>query len=92
VTRSRASDVARDDPGPAASSDAVPRLTLTEARIAGLVARGMTNVDIAARLGTEPSVVDAHVAHACRRLGLRSRTELALLIPSTTENEPGQVR
>jgi len=92
MTRPHVSDAARDDPGPAARADARPRLTLTEARIAGLVARGMTDVEIAARLGIAPSVVEAQVADACRRLGLRSRSELALLIPSAPEDGPEQLR
>lgn len=51
-------------------------LTDAEARVAGLVAEGFTNVEIAGRLLVSRRTVDTHVLAAYRKLGVRSRVEL----------------
>lgn len=55
------------------------RLDLTEAesRVAALAARGRTNQEIAAELELSAKTVEAHLSRVYRKLGLRSRTELA---------------
>ncbi len=60
------------------------RLTATEARVAGLVASGRSNAEIADALGLRPTTVEGHIAGACALLGLRSRTELALFLDAAT--------
>lgn len=52
-------------------------LSLTERRVATLVARGYTDRQIADLLVLSPRTVESHVANARRRLGLRSRAHLA---------------
>jgi DNA-binding CsgD family transcriptional regulator len=52
-------------------------LTATERRIAGLVAEGRTNKEVAALLFLSPRTVEAHLRHVFQTLGVRSRTELA---------------
>ncbi|WP_300611795.1 LuxR family transcriptional regulator [Trebonia sp.] len=52
-------------------------LTDTERRIAALVAQGHTNRHIAAAMFVTENTVQTHVQHIFRKLGLRSRTELA---------------
>ena len=56
-----------------------PRRTLTrrEAQVAALVARGLTNRDIAARLCLSVRTVEVHVDHILTKLGFRTRTQLA---------------
>jgi predicted ATPase/DNA-binding CsgD family transcriptional regulator len=56
-----------------------PRQTLTrrEAEVAALVARGLTNRDIAARLVLSVRTVEVHVDHILTKLGFHSRTQLA---------------
>jgi DNA-binding NarL/FixJ family response regulator len=56
-----------------------PRQTLTrrETQVAALVARGLTNRDIAARLCLSVRTVEAHVDHILTKLGFRTRTQLA---------------
>jgi DNA-binding CsgD family transcriptional regulator len=55
-------------------------LTATEARVAGLVAEGRTNQEIAEALALRPSSVEGHLMRACEKLGIRSRTELAVML------------
>jgi DNA-binding CsgD family transcriptional regulator len=52
-------------------------LTSQETRVALLVARGLTNKQVAAALFLSPKTVEHHLGHVFRKRGLRSRTELA---------------
>jgi DNA-binding CsgD family transcriptional regulator len=52
-------------------------LTATERRVADLIAAGSTNRDTAAVLFVSVRTVDAHVASIYRKLGVRTRAELA---------------
>lgn len=51
-------------------------LTETERRVAELAASGLTNKDVAASLFISPKTVEANLAKAYRKLGIRSRAEL----------------
>lgn len=53
-------------------------LTAREAEVATLVADGLTNAEIAARLGVAPKTVDAHVEHIRNKLAVRSRTQIGV--------------
>lgn len=57
------------------------RLSLREVRVARLVAEGFSDEQVAERLGIGLVDVSAELAEVFRKLGLRSRTELALLAP-----------
>jgi DNA-binding NarL/FixJ family response regulator len=57
------------------------RLSLSETRVARLVAEGLSDEEIATRLAISVVTVSAELAEVLRKLGLRSRTELALLAP-----------
>jgi DNA-binding CsgD family transcriptional regulator len=52
-------------------------LTASEERVAELAAGGLTNREIADRLFMSPKTVDATLSRVYRKLGVRSRTELA---------------
>ena len=51
-------------------------LTPSEERVARLAGSGLTNHEVAAALVVSPKTVEAHLARAYRKLGIRSRAEL----------------
>jgi DNA-binding CsgD family transcriptional regulator len=55
-------------------------LTPAERRVAALVAEGGTNREVAAALFVTERTVASHLSHVYRKLGVRSRTELARLL------------
>jgi DNA-binding CsgD family transcriptional regulator/tetratricopeptide (TPR) repeat protein len=55
-------------------------LTPQELQIARAVGRGLNNVEAAAALFVSHKTVEAHLTHAYRKLGVRSRTELTRLL------------
>jgi DNA-binding CsgD family transcriptional regulator len=57
--------------------DAVTSLTAQETRVADAVARGLSNREVAAALFLSEKTVEAHLSRAYRKLGVRSRTQLA---------------
>ena len=57
-----------------------PALTPAERNVADLVARGLTNPEIAARLGVSAGTVKGHVSSVLRKLGVRTRAELAAAV------------
>jgi DNA-binding CsgD family transcriptional regulator len=55
------------------------RLTPQELQVAMTVARGATNREAAAALFLSPKTIEFHLGHVYRKLGIRSRTDLARL-------------
>jgi predicted ATPase/DNA-binding CsgD family transcriptional regulator len=76
-------DAATDGPGedpprPSGRGTARPGgLTKREAEIAGLLAEGLTNREIASRLVISQRTVESHVDHVLAKLGMTSRAQVA---------------
>lgn len=77
-------DKARRELSKIATGRPVHGLTDTERSIAGLIARGQTNRQVASALFVTQNTVQTHVRHIFQKLGVRSRTELAARLLSTT--------
>jgi DNA-binding NarL/FixJ family response regulator len=66
-------------------SQSLPTLTPAQFRIAELIAKGHSNPEIAEALAVSRYTVESHLSTMFRRLGIRSRVELAVLMSSQTE-------
>ncbi len=59
------------------AASGVESLTASERRVAAFAADGQSNRDIAQALFVTPKTVEVHLSNAYRKLGIRSRRELA---------------
>jgi DNA-binding CsgD family transcriptional regulator len=66
---------------------AVNELSNAEQRVAELAASGMTNREVAAALFMSPKTVEANLARAYRKLGIRSRAELGARVTGETGDD-----
>jgi DNA-binding CsgD family transcriptional regulator len=58
-------------------------LTSREAQVAALVADGQSNAAVGLALGMREATVKTHLTHVYAKLGVRTRTQLAVLLPRT---------
>lgn len=65
--------------------DEAVALTPSESRIAGLVAEGRTNKDVAALLFLSPKTVEFHLSAIYRKLGITNRTALSRKLAEQAE-------
>lgn len=70
-------DKARTELAKIAARSPAVGLTETERRVADVIAQGRTNREVAAVMFVTENTVQTHVQHIFRKLGVRSRTELA---------------
>jgi len=68
-------------------ADADAELTAQEAAVASLVAMGATNKEAAAKLFLARKTIEFHLGNVYRKLGVRSRTELAARLAVTARPE-----
>lgn len=62
-------------------------LTVSERRIAELAAAGMTNKQVATAAFVSPKTVEANLARAYAKLGIRSRAQLARALDASKDDE-----
>ena len=60
-----------------AALSGIDSLTTSERRVATLAAEGRSNRDIAQALFVTPKTIEVHLSNTYRKLGIRSRRELA---------------
>lgn len=77
-TKVRLTELTRAAKGPTAEEWG--RLTPAETRVVRFAGRGLTNAQIAAELFVAPRTVKTHLEHAFKKLGVRSRVELAVKV------------
>jgi DNA-binding NarL/FixJ family response regulator len=66
--------------GQASGRHALDQLTDRQREVAELVAQGLSNEEIAARLFLSLATIKSHLTASMRRLGVRTRTQLAILV------------
>ncbi|MEU9003303.1 AAA family ATPase [Streptomyces sp. NPDC048551] len=84
--RLRAAGVRRR-PSTAGLSGAWPELTAAEIRVVRLVARGLTNRQVAEHLSLSPHTVGSHLRRAFTKLDITSRVELTRLVKHRDSGE-----
>jgi two-component system OmpR family sensor kinase len=60
------------------AADEIGRITHREREVATLIAQGLMNAEIAQKLTLAEGTVANHIAHIMRKLGLQSRTQIAV--------------
>jgi DNA-binding NarL/FixJ family response regulator len=89
VTRRLIESFVRDHPRALRPSEQLGELTARELEILELVARGLSNAEIADQLVVSGTTVKTHVARVLSKLGLRDRVQAVVLAYETGVVSPG---
>jgi len=90
VTRRLISDIASRPERPAATGKILAGLTDREREVMTLVAEGLSNDEIAARLFLSPLTAKTHVSRIMTKLGARDRAQLVVMAYETGLVTPGR--
>ena len=83
VTRSVIEEFVRRSPAPKPPAPVLDDLTSREREVLSLLARGLSNAEIAERLVVSDGTVKTHVAHVLGKLRLRDRVQAVILAYET---------
>ena len=90
ITSRLIDEFARARPRPAAPPPGLDELTARELEVFKLVARGLSNAEIAAELIVSETTVKTHVARVLMKLGLRDRVQAVVLAYESGVAVPGR--
>jgi DNA-binding NarL/FixJ family response regulator len=90
ITRRLIADFVKRAPHPASDPPGFDQLTQREREVLVLMARGMSNAEIAAELIVGEATVKSHVAHVLMKLRLRDRIQAVILAYEHGLILPGQ--
>jgi DNA-binding NarL/FixJ family response regulator len=90
VTRRLIEEFARIGPAHRARPAALDELTPRETEVLRLMARGMSNAEIAASLVLSDTTIKTHVTHVLGKLGLRDRVQAVVLAYESGLVMPGR--
>jgi DNA-binding NarL/FixJ family response regulator len=90
VTRSVIEEFVRRSPAASAPAPVLDGLTEREREVLELLARGLSNAEIAERLVVSAGTVKTHVAHVLGKLGLRDRVQAVILAYESGLIAPGR--
>jgi DNA-binding NarL/FixJ family response regulator len=90
LTRRLIEDFVRRPPPGSAPAGPLADLTDRESEVLRLVARGLSNAEIAAALVVSDATVKTHVARILSKLGLRDRIQAVVLAYETGFVQPGE--
>ncbi len=90
VTRSVIEEFVRRSPAAAPPAPVLDELTAREREVLELLARGLSNAEIAERLVVSDGTVKTHVAHVLAKLRLRDRVQAVILAYEAGVITPGR--
>jgi DNA-binding NarL/FixJ family response regulator len=89
ITRRLIEEFSRTRPADTPPPPSVQELTARELEVLGLIAKGMSNAEIAAELVVSETTVKTHVARVLMKLGLRDRVQVVVLAYESGLIAPG---
>jgi DNA-binding NarL/FixJ family response regulator len=89
ITRRLIEEFVRSGPTTSSSPPELEELTARELEVLQLIARGLSNAEIAKELFVSETTVKTHVAHVLMKLGLRDRVQAVVLAYEAGVVQPG---